>query len=228
MTAPIHLEFADLYRGSRLVVPGLTIDVPVAGPVGLIGVNGAGKSTMLMAIAGVLSPEACSLNGQLAATLRTGFVPQNHALPPWLSGAELFRLLGSDPVRVVAGLPGMHLDEIMTQRIGTLSPGQLQALAVTLALTSPTEMLVLDEPFSALDMRRRSALRAELQAMSAARQIFLSSQVGADLLEICGFLVLIRAGRVVFTGPLERLLEDEQDSPSMIDRFEKAVVRRIR
>ena len=222
------LQLQDLQRGRRLIVPRITLELPAGTAVGIIGVNGAGKSTMMMAAAGVLRPRACTIDGRASDDIAVGYVPQHYSCAPGLTAREHCSLFGLDFDRVATEFPGLYLDELGSMLLQACSPGQLQALSNAIALALDSELLVMDEPFSALDIRRRSYLREYIRDATAEKPVLLAAQAGADLMTLCGYLVLLRAGHVVFTGTLESLLDTTGDPRSLSERFEQALVQRIR
>lgn len=195
----------------------LAADVP---RLALFGPSGSGKSLTLRALAGLLAPDAgrivvagrtlfdaASRVNLPARARRVGFVFQHHALFPHLTLREnvafgLRRLLR--PLRPAEGrrvdeiLESFGLAELADSRPRDLSGGQRQRAALARALVTAPDLLLLDEPFSALDTPLRTRLRTELAAVLD-RYAVPAVLVTHDPGEAAGFaqaVALLRSGRV--------------------------------
>jgi ABC-type multidrug transport system ATPase subunit len=133
------------------------------------------------------------------------YTPQVPAFPGWLTVDRVAMLYHLDLERLIDAFPGLLLDELRGRRAGALSVGQRQALSVAIALGLDAPLLLLDEPFAAIDFRRRLGLIDILRERHPRTLALISSQSGADLLETCSWLVVLRAGRCVFTGALSEV-----------------------
>jgi ABC-type multidrug transport system ATPase subunit len=175
------IDVADLVRrrGGRAVVDGVSFTVEAGEIVGLIGLNGAGKTSLIDCIAGLARPDAGLVSvaghvpGSLAARRATGVLLQQPGLPARLTVAETLALFaGLHEVAVDTRLAAaLGLDALAGCRVDRLSGGQEQRLALALAFQSGAPALVLDEPATALDplMRRDlAALLGERRAAGAA------------------------------------------------------------
>jgi NitT/TauT family transport system ATP-binding protein len=171
------LGFAFPIRtGGRLpVLDGIDVEIPGGGIVALIGPNGCGKSTLLRVIAGLLAPVAgdARLDGVMidGPDPRIGLVFQEPRLLPWRSAASNItyplELAGWPPDRRAERLAGLTamvgLDPaIAASRPAELSGGTRQRVALARALALEPEVLLLDEPFSALDALTRERFDLEL------------------------------------------------------------------
>ncbi len=176
----LALEGVTLAYGRKTVVKGLSIALP-RGAVGcLLGPSGCGKTTVLRAVAGfepvaegriVLDGEVVSAPGVHRApeARRIGMVFQDHALFPHLTvaGNVGFGLAGhADPAgRVRAMLQTVGLEQAAERYPHELSGGQQQRVALARALAPAPRLLLLDEPFSSLDVELRERLGGELRAL---------------------------------------------------------------
>ena len=176
---------AKSFKGTR-VMSDLNFRVDRGELVSLLGPSGCGKSTLLRIIAGLLDSDEGSvvLNGRditwLPAHKRNvSVVFQNYALFPHLNVAEnvAFGLRargtakGSTGERVAEALSLVRMNEFADRPIAALSGGQQQRVAVARALVVGPDLLLLDEPFSALDRKLRETMQVELKALLRDRGI---------------------------------------------------------
>lgn len=213
MSASIHIEHPALRRGRIVVLKAGACSVPAGAVVGVIGLNGAGKSTLMMGMAGVLRGTRVIITRRDAdasarAITSIGYAPQHPALPAWATARSVAAAFGRSMDALDEVVKGLRIGELPARRVSQWSGGQRQAFAVALALDHAAELIVLDEPFAALDLRRRRGLIDAIRRMAAhpsAPTILLSSQVGADLLELCDAFVVLGDGGYRFCGTREQL-----------------------
>ena len=194
----------------------------------LFGPSGAGKTLTLRCIAGLDRPET----GRIAVgdrvlfdssgsvdlptrTRRVGFVFQQYALFPHLSveGNIGFGLGGAreeQAAKVAELLRLVGLEGYEQRRPAALSGGEQQRVALARALAPDPDLLLLDEPLSALDGRVRRRLRSELRRIHLVTCVpmVLVTHSRAEMREISDWLVLYEAGRVLRTGPTSEVLRD--------------------
>jgi ABC-type sulfate/molybdate transport systems ATPase subunit len=175
--------------------PGITV---------LFGPSGAGKSTCLSVIAGLLAPKRgrITLGSERLSALpahrrRVALVFQSLALFPHMSALENVAYgARSEPER---WLERMHVSHVSARRPAQLSGGEAQRVALARALASDPRVLLLDEPFSALDSALRAQLSGELKAVVAELQIptLLVTHDRADAAALGERTVTLEHGRVV-------------------------------
>jgi len=220
------LVLKDLHvrYGAIAALRGISISVEQGEMVALIGVNGAGKSTTLMTIAGVLKPtqgtitfEGQSIVGQSPEEIvRKGLalVPEGRRIFPGLTVEENLRLgaaIRSDRVAVQQDIDEMCtrfpiLGERLNQAAGTLSGGEQQQLAIARGLMSRPSLLMLDEPslgLAPLLVEEIFELVAQLRETGVT--ILLVEQNVERTLETADRAYLLNTGQVEFEGPVEEL-----------------------
>jgi ABC-2 type transport system ATP-binding protein len=211
------------------VLDALDLSIAPGTITGLLGSNAAGKTTLLKCALGLLRPESgiCTLLGDPVANLsaytksRLSYVPQAITLYPWMRTRHVVDHTAAfyprwNQTLVADLLRDWHLDP--NARVGTLSAGTLQKLAIILALGSEPELLVLDEPAASLDpAARRDFLKALLDAASPAppaadgaqprplRTILFSTHITSDLERVADHVALLRRGKITYHGPLDEL-----------------------
>ena len=164
----LRVQDLSVKIGSDQILSGVDLHVHCGQLVALIGPNGAGKSTFLKAILGQVDHDgviAFSSPGQRDRRPRIGYVPQSPTFDPGdpVTVADLFAccmskrpaFLGlSQAMRktVLACLERVHGEDLIDQRVGTLSGGELQRVLLALALEPLPNILILDEPLSGVDV----------------------------------------------------------------------------
>jgi ABC-2 type transport system ATP-binding protein len=206
----LRIDHGTLWRGRRAVLAAGALDAPGGSVVALVGGNGAGKTTLLLAAAGVLAPRLGRATVTLGAApvSAVAYVPQRPALPPWLPVRAAATLHGADADTLLDHAARLGLRAELDRPAHTLSDGQRQALAVAIALARPDPVVLLDEPFSAVDLARRPLLRqmvVERRARQPAGVVVLSSHVATDLAALCDWVVALRAGTYAHQGPTAAL-----------------------
>jgi ABC-2 type transport system ATP-binding protein len=211
----IHKHF-----GIRKVLSNVSLSIPKGAVLGLVGRNGAGKSTLLRILVGLLMPDygSASIWGESALHLtdaskvRLGYVPQKPEALNWMSVASMLDFLGSfyprwDREYVWNSL--MRWNIAPSQRLDKLSPGERQRVALIRALASQPEVLILDEPASALDpVARRDLLREiALRAGEAGMTVLFSTHIVSDLERVASHVCFLHEGRVVLDTTMDDLKE---------------------
>lgn len=165
---------AATYDGTALL-RGVNLEVGDREIVALLGPSGAGKSTLLRIIAGVQAPEAgcirwdgVDITATPAHLRRIGLVFQDPLLFPHLDVAGNIAFGSREPGRVAELLELMSLRGFERRRPSTLSGGEAQRVALARALAPRPRMLLLDEPFSALDRELRDRLAADVRGLLVA------------------------------------------------------------
>lgn len=222
MNAAAMIDVAGLTKrfGGRAVLDRLDLHVPRGQVIGLLGLNGSGKSTLIKCLLGLLRPDAgrAALLGLDAWDLgaaekaRIGYVPQEPILYPWLTVRQTVayvsgfypswdRAWGEELLRRW-DLPHGH-------RVGPLSTGQKQKLALVLALGHRPELLLLDEPVASLDpLARRRFLETILEsAAEGGGTVLFSTHITSDLERVASHVALVQRGRVAFHDEIDVLKE---------------------
>ncbi len=202
--------------GPTLAVDHVSLSVPRGRIYGFLGPNGSGKSTTLRMICGLLRPSegrATVLGLDVArepeaVRRRLGYMPQRFSLWDDLTVLENLRFMvqvqGLDRARaaqrIESRLEDYTLRELVAQRAGTLSGGQRQRLALAAATLHEPELLLLDEPTSAVDPQSRRDFWERLFALANEGTTILVSTHYMDEAERCHGLAILAEGRLVALG----------------------------
>jgi sulfonate transport system ATP-binding protein len=202
--------------GSRQVLDGVDLDIAPGEFVAMLGVSGTGKSTLLRALAG-LDRE---VTGELSVPGPVAVAFQEPRLLPWRR--VLANVALGLRVPDAGAVAGRALEEVgLTERAGawplTLSGGEAQRAALARALVREPSLLLLDEPFSALDALTRIAMhRLVLRLWERHRPAVLLVTHDVDEALILADRVLVLAsGRIVFSGPVEVPRPRDRDNPGL-------------
>jgi ABC-type multidrug transport system ATPase subunit len=204
----VSIEYGPIRRGRRDVLRHGRLELPARAAVAVIGANGAGKSTLFLALTDILVRRS----GTLAVTVpwedpRVAFMPQETALPGWLTGAAIAQLYGFRLDALGSSMPELRLDEMTALRGTEMSGGQRQALALGLALGARAHLTILDEPLTHLDLPRRHAALRAIAGHSSGLTL-MSTQSAADVVDVCDWYIVLHDGGIVFNGPVTGLLDD--------------------
>ena len=205
--------------GSLQALDSLSFDVGDHELVGFVGANGAGKSTTMRIIMGVLEGDGGTVtwNGvpvDAAARRRIGYMPEERGLYPRMRVGEqltyLARLHGADKSRAERATrewtERLGLAERRGDDVQKLSLGNQQRVQLAAALIGDPGLLILDEPFSGLDPVAVDVMSQVLRERAAAGVPSLFSSHQLDVVErLCDRIVIIRSGRLVATGTIEEL-----------------------
>ena len=206
--------------GNKEVLRGVDLAVPRGSVVGLLGKNATGKSTLIKCLLGLLriddgtirvfdeDPWWLSADGKA----RLGYVPQEVNLYGWMRVGQIIDYTAAFYPQwnsVLANRLVRQWELPPKERVGPLSPGQIQKLAIVLAMGHEPELLVLDEPVGALDpVARRDFLRTILEiAQSETRTVLFSTHITTDLERVADRVAILRDGRIVFNDELDVLKE---------------------
>jgi len=220
----------ELSYGDAVVCRDLSFEIAEGEIVALIGANGAGKSTTLRAIAGVLLPRSGSIRfrgidlGRLPSYVRTklgiALVPEGRHVFPFLTVRENLELGGfkhrRDGARMRRLIENMfqmfpRLWERRSQNAGTLSGGEQQMLVLARAMMSEPHLLCLDEPSLGLaPMVVQDIFRTIREINAAGVGILLVEQNARHALETAGRAYVLQTGSIIASGSCATLREDER------------------
>jgi len=227
------LEVRDLVKRYHRIpaVDGVSFTIHPGEILGYVGPNGAGKSTTVKVLTGLIEPTAGEIffDGRdvradwIGFQRRMGYVPEEPHLYPHLTGREYLQLVGR-----LRGLPRRTLERRMDEMLrlfslwgdrysplSSYSKGMRQKILLSGALLHDPDLLILDEPFSGLDVNTALVLRTLLRALAGAGKIILYSSHVLEVVEkVCSSVVILRKGKIVAHDAVERL-RDLMSQPSL-------------
>ena len=220
---PAAISARQLTRrfGAKTAVDHVDLDIPAGRIYGFLGPNGSGKSTTLRMLCGMLLPsdghaEVFGLSivrDAEAIRRRLGYMPQKFSLWEDLTTdenlqfiADLHGLGGDVEARIASQRATYNLDGLRKQRAGTMSGGQKQRLALAAATLHSPELLLLDEPTSAVDPQSRRDFWERLFELANEGATILVSTHYMDEAERCHGLAILAEGRLVAEGSPRELM----------------------
>jgi putative spermidine/putrescine transport system ATP-binding protein len=221
MSQDVELDGVDLTLSGNKILSGIDLKIEAGSFTTLLGPSGSGKSTTLNVIAGFLRPDAGSVRfggndvqGLPPGSRGLGIVFQNYAIFPHMTIGEnvMFPLKaqkwkGDRRARVGDMLDLVKLNGFENRRASTLSGGQLQRVALARALAPNPQVLLLDEPLSALDKQLREQMQSELKSIQ--REIGVTTisvtHDQAEALALSDQVVVMNHGEIVQCGTAHEL-----------------------
>jgi len=218
----IQVEQLTKRYGDVLAVDDIDFIAPVGATIGLLGGNGAGKSTTIAMLLGLLVPTSGRIavlghdmaTDRFAALARMNFSSPYISLPHRLTVAENMRVYGhlynvprvNDRIAELARQ--LDLGPLLNRLAGQLSAGQKTRVALAKALINRPEVLLLDEPTASLDPDTGDLVRGWLESYrdESGCTILLASHNMAEVERLCSHVVMLKQGRVVDRGSPRDLL----------------------
>lgn len=218
------IQVEALYKqyGSVHALDGLDMTVAPGTVFGFLGPNGAGKTTTLRILCGLAQPTSgkASVAGIDPSdgnnlSSRIGFLPEEPAFYPWMSPREYLDYLGKlhhlspreRPARIKELLELVNLAEVSKRRIGGFSRGMRQRLGLAAALIHKPEVMLLDEPVSALDPAGRKEMLDLIESLRGGCTVLMSSHILADVERVCNVVGIINKGKMIVQAEKEALMQ---------------------
>ncbi len=192
--------------------------------IGLLGHNGAGKTTMMKMLSGYLEPSAGSIHigghaladDSTAVQRRLGYLPENLPIYPdmlvadYLDYAATLKGIGRGdrPRALRRAIDATGLGDRLLDPIGKLSRGYRQRVGVAQAILGEPSLLILDEPTNGLDPAQTAQMRALIRELAASATVILSTHIMPEVEALCERVLVLAGGRLILDEPLAALRED--------------------
>jgi ABC-2 type transport system ATP-binding protein len=216
----IEVNNLEVRYGLKKAVSGVSFKIDPGEKIGLIGANGAGKSSTLKALLGVIRPsqgEIITLGkkpGSTEAFAHIGFAPEEGLPPDYLSGQEYLDFIcalrhprkknGNETLEL---LSWFELDP--TKKIRDYSKGMKRRLILAQAFVGRPKLLILDEPLNGLDPLMIVKLRDRINEKSEkTSSIIYSSHILSEIEKCCTRILILNEGKLVLDSPIENVLKE--------------------
>ena len=209
--------------GEFVAVSDVSFKIEQGEIVGLLGHNGAGKTTIMKMLTGFLEPSSGGVRvdgvdieeDPLTVQARLGYLPESLPLYPELSVSGFLEytalLRGVDAPRAVSqAIARTELAEKALEPISTLSRGFKQRLGVAQAILHEPQFLILDEPTNGLDPTQTQHMRELIKRLSASATVILSTHIMQEVNAICDRVLILRNGGLALDERLEDLIMSNQ------------------
>lgn len=232
-------DFTKSYDGQKPAVDHVSLEVEEGEIFGFIGHNGAGKSTTIKSIVGILS----SHNGEIYIDGKTlweakkecqkkmAYIPDNPDLYEYMTGISYINFI-ADIYEVPADVrteriekiaDAFEIKEALGDLISSYSHGMKQKVALISAFVHQPRLLVLDEPFVGLDPKASAVLKQEMRALCAqGSAIFFSTHVLEVAEKLCDKVAMIDHGHIVVSGSVEELTREASLEEVFLEQLELA------
>jgi ABC-2 type transport system ATP-binding protein len=208
--------------GARVAVDGVTLRVEPGEAFGLLGANGAGKTTFIRLVTGYLLPSAGSVSVDglspaltpRAVHARIGYVAETSRLYPELRVRGFLRFVGGArglagatlDAAVEAALARFELGAVAGRLVGNLSKGYQQRVSLAQAFLHDPPLVIVDEPTAGLDPLQQAEVQGVLAALRGRRTLLLCTHDLAEARALTSRVAILSRGRLVACGPTARVL----------------------
>ena len=232
-------DFTKSYDGQKPAVDHVSLEVEEGEIFGFIGHNGAGKSTTIKSIVGILS----SHNGEIYIDGKTlweakkecqkkmAYIPDNPDLYEYMTGISYINFIEDiyevptdvRTERIEKIADAFEIKEALGDLISSYSHGMKQKVALISAFVHQPRLLVLDEPFVGLDPKASAVLKQEMRALCAqGSAIFFSTHVLEVAEKLCDKVAMIDHGHIVVSGSVEELTREASLEEVFLEQLELA------
>ena len=232
-------DFTKSYDGQKPAVDHVSLEVEEGEIFGFIGHNGAGKSTTIESIVGILS----SHNGEIYIDGKTlweakkecqkkmAYIPDNPDLYEYMTGISYINFIADiyevptdvRTERIEKIADAFEIKEALGDLISSYSHGMKQKVALISAFVHQPRLLVLDEPFVGLDPKASAVLKQEMRALCAqGSAIFFSTHVLEVAEKLCDKVAMIDHGHIVVSGSVEELTREASLEEVFLEQLELA------
>lgn len=246
----LKVENVCKHFGSKLAVDNISFEINEPGVFGLLGTNGAGKSTTIRMILGILKKDSGNItwNGKTVErkNINFGYLPEERGIYPktkiyeqLLFFAELKGMKKEEATKEIDYWMGrLKVEEYKNMLAEKLSKGNQQKIQFIISILHNPELIVLDEPFSGLDPVNTEMLREViLELVEKGKYIVMSSHQMTSIEEFCKDIVIINKGKTVLKGNLQEIknsykanrleIDSEKDISKEIEKLNMQIIKQV-
>ena len=240
----IVLDKVSKRYGAHRALDGVSLFVPRGQVLGLLGQNGAGKTTAMNILTGCLAPSGghAEVGGfdimmqPRQAKRLLGYLPEQAPVYDEMTVEAFLRFVCE--LKEVAGsavqahigqvLEKTGLTDVSGRKIGNLSKGYRQRVGFAQALCGSPEVIILDEPTAGLDPRQSSEMRALIHALAGDHTVLLSSHILSEVQSVCDRVVILHHGKIICDSAMTALRQGERRLRAAIACGEETLTPRLR
>ena len=246
----LKVENVSKHFGSKLAVDNISFEINEPGVFGLLGTNGAGKSTTIRMILGIIKKDSGNItwNGKPVErkNINFGYLPEERGIYPktkiyeqLLFFSELKGMKKEDATKEIDYWMGrLKVDEYKNMTAEKLSKGNQQKIQFIISILHNPELIVLDEPFSGLDPVNTEMLKEViLELVEKGKYIVMSSHQMTSIEEFCKDIVIINKGKTVLKGNLQEIknsykanrleIDTEKDISKEIEKQNMKLIKQV-
>ena len=246
----LKVENVSKHFGSKLAVDNINFEINEPGVFGLLGTNGAGKSTTIRMILGILKKDSGNItwNGKAVErkNINFGYLPEERGIYPktkiyeqLIFFAELKGMKKEDACKEIDyWMKRLKVEEYKNMTAEKLSKGNQQKIQFIISILHNPELIILDEPFSGLDPVNTEMLREViLELVEKGKYIVMSSHQMTSIEEFCKDIVIINKGKTVLKGNLQEIknsykanrleIDSEKDISKEIEKLNMQIIKQV-
>ena len=220
----VEILHLNKHIGKQHVLKDVCLSIGDGEVVGLLGPDGAGKSTLMKVMVGVWDADATSFSRKEESLLKMpasiGYLPEQNPLYEDMYVREYLRFFVE--LRTNSQLPISHSQQVedlikrvgltaeANKRVGQLSKGYKQRVGLAQAMIGNPELLILDEPTTGLDPNQLEDIRALIREMGKNRTVILSTHILQEVKQMCNRVIIIDHGEIKADKPISEIDDLEQ------------------
>ncbi len=227
----ISVKNLDKRYGTLLAVKNVSFEVGQGEVVGLLGHNGAGKTTVMKIITGYLEPTEGTVTvgninvveDRISVQQKIGYMPENAPLYDEMLVQEYLLMMADlrgiptekQHAAIAEAVKATGVEKVLTQPISTLSKGYRQRVALCQAILHKPEVLILDEPTNGLDPVQIVEIRTLIRKLAKDSTVFLSTHILPEIEAVCDRVIILIDGELSKDARLSALLKSNQITLSL-------------